>query len=156
MKFCDFLFERRKALGLTQQNIADKLGITNKAVSKWEAGETFPETAQLIPLSEILGCTVDEMLKGMEQPKPSGVEPQRQKSEAISSKKVRYAVWAEIDSVIMMVITATYLCVGFIFNIWHPTWVLFPIGGIACGIVGVIKTAKGDIKDKDDTTDDED
>ncbi len=60
--FADFLFKRRKELGLTQQNIADELGVSNKAVSKWESGESFPETALLVPLSKILVCSVDELL----------------------------------------------------------------------------------------------
>ena len=62
--FAEFLFKRRKELGLTQQNIADELGISNKAVSKWESGESFPETAQLLPLSRLLGCSVDDLLSG--------------------------------------------------------------------------------------------
>ena len=64
--FAEFLYKRRRELGLTQQNIADELGISNKAVSKWESGESFPETAQLVPLANILGCTVDELLRGKE------------------------------------------------------------------------------------------
>ncbi len=62
--FPDFLYARRKALGLTQQNIADRLDVTNKAVSKWETGECFPETGQLVALADILECTVDELLRG--------------------------------------------------------------------------------------------
>lgn len=63
-KFGEFLYLLRKEKGLTQSELADKLGITNKAVSKWETGEAFPETAQLVPLSNIFSITVDELLKG--------------------------------------------------------------------------------------------
>ena len=49
---------------MTQQELADQLHITNKAVSKWETGEAFPETAQLVPLANIFGVTVDELLRG--------------------------------------------------------------------------------------------
>lgn len=49
---------------MTQQELADKLCVTNRAVSKWETGETFPETAQLVPLATIFGVTVDELLRG--------------------------------------------------------------------------------------------
>ena len=49
---------------MTQQELADLLGITNKAVSKWETGEAFPETAQLVPLADVFGVTVDELLRG--------------------------------------------------------------------------------------------
>lgn len=63
-KFGEFLYELRKEKGLTQAELADKLGITNKAISKWETGEAFPETAQLVPLSTIFSISVDELLKG--------------------------------------------------------------------------------------------
>ena len=62
--FGNFLYELRKERGMTQQELADRLHITNKAVSKWETGEAFPETAQLIPLATIFGVTVDELLRG--------------------------------------------------------------------------------------------
>lgn len=51
-------------MGLTQQNIADELNISNKAVSKWEAGDCFPETAQLVALADLLDVSVDELLRG--------------------------------------------------------------------------------------------
>jgi transcriptional regulator with XRE-family HTH domain len=63
-KFGEFLYQLRKEQGLTQSELADKLGITNKAVSKWETGEAFPETSQLVPLAGIFGISVDELLKG--------------------------------------------------------------------------------------------
>lgn len=54
----------RKEKGWTQTELADKLGVTNQAISKWETGDSFPDTALLIPLSELLGVTVDSLLKG--------------------------------------------------------------------------------------------
>lgn len=62
--FGNFLYLLRKERSMTQQELADRLGITNKAVSKWETGEAFPETAQLVPLADIFGVTVDELLRG--------------------------------------------------------------------------------------------
>lgn len=59
-----FLYSLRKERGMTQQELADLLDITNKAVSKWETGEAFPETAQLVPLADIFGVSVDELLRG--------------------------------------------------------------------------------------------
>lgn len=82
--FSQFLYTRRKALGLTQQNIADHLNVTNKAVSKWEAGDCFPETAQLAPLADILHCTVDELLHG--EMKESAPVSQRENGNGISDK----------------------------------------------------------------------
>lgn len=75
MSFGDFLYELRKEKGLTQSEVAEKLGVTNKAVSKWETGETFPETAQLLPLSDLFGVTVDELLRGERRETPVSAAP---------------------------------------------------------------------------------
>ncbi|MDE7348345.1 MAG: helix-turn-helix domain-containing protein, partial [Clostridia bacterium] len=53
--FGDFLYALRKEKGMTQAQLADLLGVTNKAVSKWETGEAMPETSLLLPLSRVLG-----------------------------------------------------------------------------------------------------
>lgn len=62
--FGEFLYTLRKERGMTQAELAEALGVTNKAVSKWETGEAMPETALLLPLSRIFGVTVDELLDG--------------------------------------------------------------------------------------------
>jgi len=62
--FGEFLYTLRKEKGMTQAELAAALGVTNKAVSKWETGEAMPETSLLLPLSRILGVTVDELLEG--------------------------------------------------------------------------------------------
>ena len=49
--FGEFLYTLRKEKGMTQAELAQTLGVTNKAVSKWETGEAMPETAQLLPIS---------------------------------------------------------------------------------------------------------
>jgi len=57
---------RRKALGMTQQALADKLHITNKAVSKWETGEGLPDISILRDLAQALEISVDELLNGVQ------------------------------------------------------------------------------------------
>lgn len=61
------IYEKRKELGLTQQELADRLQITNKAVSKWENGDGMPDVNLLAPLAAELGLTVDELLSGEEK-----------------------------------------------------------------------------------------
>ncbi len=63
-KFAENLRKLRKRKGLTQNQLAERLSITNKAVSKWETGEAMPDTALLIPLSDLLGVSVDTLLRG--------------------------------------------------------------------------------------------
>ena len=57
-----FITQLRKEKGYTQKELADKLFLSNKAVSKWETGASIPDTTLLIPLAEILGVSVTELL----------------------------------------------------------------------------------------------
>lgn len=59
-----FIAERRKELGYNQKDLAEKLNITDKAVSKWETGRSAPDVSILIPLAEKLGVSVTEILNG--------------------------------------------------------------------------------------------
>ena len=59
-----FIAERRKELGYNQKDLAEKLNITDKAVSKWETGRSAPDVSMLIPLAEELGVSVTEILNG--------------------------------------------------------------------------------------------
>ena len=54
----------RRAKGLTQAELGDRLGVTYQAVSKWERAETLPDTAILPELAEVLETTVDNLLRG--------------------------------------------------------------------------------------------
>lgn len=60
----NFICEQRKNKGLTQKQLADKLFLTDKAVSKWENGECFPDITVIAELTKIFGCTADEILAG--------------------------------------------------------------------------------------------
>lgn len=59
-----FIAENRRALGMTQEELAQKLFVTNKAVSKWEKGQSFPDIAMFEPLAEALGVSVAELFAG--------------------------------------------------------------------------------------------
>ncbi len=56
--------ELRKEKGLTQAALADRLGVTDRAVSKWERGRSFPDVSMLKPLAEALDVSVSELLDG--------------------------------------------------------------------------------------------
>ncbi len=59
-----FIAKKRKAINMTQNELAEKLHITDKAVSKWERGLSFPDISLLIPLAEILNINLYDLLKG--------------------------------------------------------------------------------------------
>lgn len=62
-KFGSFVAQLRKEKGLMQKDLAEKLYVSDKAVSKWERGLSIPDVALLVPLAEILGVTVTELLE---------------------------------------------------------------------------------------------
>lgn len=59
-----FIAGERKRLGMTQRQLADRLMISDKTVSKWECGSGLPEVSLMLPLCEMLGVTVNELLTG--------------------------------------------------------------------------------------------
>lgn len=65
-----FIRELRKEKNLTQRDLADALHITDRAVSKWERGLNAPDIALLEPLSELLGVSVGELIRGERAEEP--------------------------------------------------------------------------------------
>lgn len=62
--FAETCYYLRKRKNLTQEQLADALGVSRQAVSKWETGEAYPETDKLIMLCDLFGVTADELLRG--------------------------------------------------------------------------------------------
>lgn len=62
----NFICENRKKQGISQKELADKLGITDKAISKWERGISFPDISMLIPISKVLEISLYDLLTGGE------------------------------------------------------------------------------------------
>ena len=59
-----FISALRRAQGLTQQEVADRLAVSNKAVSRWERDEAMPDITLLPAIADLFGVTVDELLRG--------------------------------------------------------------------------------------------
>ena len=64
IKIGKFISTRRKEVGLTQSQLAEKLNITDRAVSKWETGRTLPDSSIMLDLCNILKITVNDLLTG--------------------------------------------------------------------------------------------
>lgn len=60
--------ELRKSKGLSQEQLAETLGVSRQAVSKWESGQSMPEIDKLIAMSTLFGVTIDYILKGATSP----------------------------------------------------------------------------------------
>ncbi len=84
-KMAQFITELRKGKKLTQKDLAEKLGVTDKAVSKWERGLNCPDISLLSKLSYILGVTTSELLNGEK------AEPSVPEVEAMVEATLQYA-----------------------------------------------------------------
>jgi len=84
--------ELRKSIGLSQEELAEKLGVTRQSVSKWELGYSFPETEKLIELSRLFHVSVDSLLK---EAGPEVALPETEETEALepAPKKPRRWGW---------------------------------------------------------------
>ncbi len=95
-----FIAVLRKANGLTQRELADKLGISDKAVSRWERDETAPDLSLIPAIAEIFGVTSDELLRGERAgEKDTSPEKQAEKTEKQVKallKKVRTRFFTKI------------------------------------------------------------
>lgn len=112
-----FIQQLRKELGLTQRQLAEKLMISDKTVSKWETGGGLPEISLLMPLCRELGINVNELLSGQ---RLTTADYQRKAEENIMSlmkereesvKKIRISVIAGVSATITLVVLI--LLVGF-------------------------------------------
>lgn len=74
MTIGNIIATNRKKMGLTQDGLAQQLGVTNQAVSKWESDQSCPDIALLPQIADIFGITIDELF-GREAPKAEPVEP---------------------------------------------------------------------------------
>lgn len=62
MKFGDKLIELRKKNGYSQEELAEKLGVSRQSVSKWESNNTYPETDKIIQIANLFDCSMDDLI----------------------------------------------------------------------------------------------
>ncbi|MDE6276108.1 MAG: helix-turn-helix domain-containing protein [Clostridia bacterium] len=156
--FADFLYTLRKEKGMTQAELAELLGVTNKAVSKWETGEAMPETSLLLPLSRILGVSVDELLAGKrdsqddiasredkikDEDKDDDVIEEYIKSHLFKrgkddEKTLLDKISALVCTCIFSIGLLTYLILGAVGDLWTPYWIIIPLCALSCGIIGIL------------------
>ena len=87
-KIASFICSLRKEKGMTQKELAEQLNITDKAVSKWERGLSYPDVTLIMKLAEVLGVTATELLKGEKEAIKVSGQPNEEDSQ---EKKIRSA-----------------------------------------------------------------
>lgn len=106
-EFGKFIAENRKSLGMTQEELAQKLFVTNKAVSKWEKGQSFPDISLFEPLAEALGVSVAELFAGEKEEKDVSVKAVLELSKSVvrkEKKKLNNAIGIVIFTIVALLI----------------------------------------------------
>lgn len=73
MTIADRILELRKIKGISQEELADKIGVSRQAVSKWESEQSIPDLDKIIILSEFFEVSTDFLLKGIEADKANNL-----------------------------------------------------------------------------------
>lgn len=100
LEIANRLVEYRKKAGLSQEELADKLGISRQAVSKWERVEASPDTDNLIALANLYGISLDELIYGGGNPNVNKEETKAEEtgSEEVESETVEAEVIDDRDT----------------------------------------------------------
>ena len=68
--------KKRNECGMSQEQLAELIGVSRQAVSKWEVGDAIPDTDKLVPLARALNISVDELLGNVQDAQSDAVAPQ--------------------------------------------------------------------------------
>lgn len=127
-----FMAALRKANGLTQQQVADKLNVSNKTISKWECNEGYPEITMLPVIAELYSVTVDELLRGERITELSYEKNKDTKSEErikylIEKASVKFTNSSIISIILGVVALILAYTVGDIIYNYNVIWVCYVI-----------------------------
>ncbi len=133
LKIGKFIADCRKRKNLTQMQLAEKLGITDKAISKWERGISMPDSSIMLELCDILSISVNELLSG----EKISMENNNQKNEQLlldmakELERKNKTIWSSMWAI--MIVSMTTLFAGILiaaFLIPEGIWQLVTILGI--------------------------
>ena len=129
------LQQLRKMNGYSQDVLAEKLGISRQAISKWERAESSPDTDNLIALAEIYGMTLDELLntsldKVTIKRSDKGKKDIKGKLKSLLSRANDFGIYPKTALNLLkfpfaLIVVILYIALSMIFDIWHPLWLIF-------------------------------
>ena len=118
----------RRERGYSQEGLAAALGVSRQAVSKWERGESSPDTDNLIALAQLYQISLDELLlhapDGAAGEEPASAPGEREEEPAGENGRQRTKRLLE-QFPYPILVTALYLLLGFVGDWWHPGWLVF-------------------------------
>ena len=153
-KIGKFITELRKQKNMTQQELADKLNVTDRAVGNWENGRRLPDYSILKDLCDTLGITINELLSGEKIPKDEYLENAeknliRLRSQIDKRKKIANTFY-HIFVIIPFLLLILNMVLNYIYRdnwdnmlLSYISWIVFWIM-IVCGLIVKILTFQDD------------
>ena len=113
MKFNEKLIMLRKQHNLSQEQVAEKLGVARQTISKWELGETTPEMDKLIIMSELYNITLDELMKEENEGKVVN-NPNNTNSQKLAGMTIKILKGIGIFILIVAILYVFLMIIGFV------------------------------------------
>ncbi len=128
MEFHDKIINARRQKGLTQEAMAESIGVSRQAVSKWETGESKPDVDKLIALCQTLELTMDYLCLGADSPSPEEAQPQP--LPPVQQKKSLPLKWQILSMVLVFLLGVILGCIcGYQLHIETPSLEQVSIAG---------------------------
>lgn len=126
----------RKKHNLSQEELANKLGISRQAVSKWERAESSPDTDNLICLAKLYNISLDELLQTDETIDEIVQNEVKKDDEVIIKKEHNQSFWVLFPYPVF--VTVVFLILGLVWGLWYISWILFVTIPVYYSIVNAI------------------
>lgn len=146
IKTADKLVELRKSHGLSQEKLSELLGVSRQAISKWERGESSPDTDNLIALARIYGVSLDDIINDEKEIEVKEIELDQEPTE----KKKKPSVYPKLGRSLFifpfwLILIGLYVVANLSTHNWHPSWIAFLLLPIYYHFAGACfaKTKKG-------------
>ena len=128
----NFLADLRKERGLTQQEVADSLNVSNKTISKWERDEGYPEITMLPEIAKFYSITTDELLQGERFVKEIPIYEENKKDKFLETSK-RISIVANTVSVFSFIVL--FMCCFLVTVTGFPGFIY---GIVGCTIISLL------------------
>ena len=123
----------RKSKGITQEQLAEQLGVTRQTISKWELDQSTPDLNYISQLSELFGVTTDYLIKGKEEEK----KEERESVVVIQETQKSHITPVVIAGIIFCAIAALLLLVGIVYTMESEEWLILIFLGFVILIAGL-------------------
>ena len=157
MSFAENLQNLRKRDKVTQEGLAETLGVSRQSVSKWETGEAYPETEKIIALCDFFRVSMDDLMRGNvaspQAPSAAAEEPEfvlaggapaegspADGGNAVAEERISRsrAVGAAVSGGIFLCAAVAFFCLGGLMGAWHPAWLVFLLALSLCAFVDMV------------------